>query len=332
MQELISIIIPVYNVKTYLAECLQSVVAQTYRNLEIILVDDGSTDGSEQICDEWKAKDERIQVIHKENGGVSSARNKGLEIANGNYFGFVDPDDRIEPEMYEKLLAALGSADISACGYVEYPLGTLDVTKINGTRKTSPVGIVDAAVYFYERDGYSVSLCTKLFRRQVCFRDNKLIPMREYLHCGEDETWLAEVLQHCTTIAFLPEPLYHWLPRSGSATRLDRVTEKRLTGLEAKILAMEYLPKDDHVQKLAKARMFNDYYFLKAQSYYTGDLESYTIISSTLSPLKKTWLDSKDPTLLKRIKVKIMDLEMALHFPKQIVKMTDSFRRNGLKK
>ena len=97
MRELISVIIPVYNVAEYLPQCLDSVVSQTYRNLEIITVDDGSTDGSGTICDQYAEKDSRFRVIHKANGGVSSARNEGLKTAVGDLIGFVDADDWIEP-------------------------------------------------------------------------------------------------------------------------------------------------------------------------------------------------------------------------------------------
>ena len=102
-KELISVIIPVYNVKTYLAECIESVIQQTYQNLEILLVDDGSTDGSADICDEFGRKDTRVKVFHKMNGGVASARNYGLVRAEGELVGFVDADDTLHPQMYELL-------------------------------------------------------------------------------------------------------------------------------------------------------------------------------------------------------------------------------------
>ena len=101
MDELISVILPVYNVQQYLEKCIESVVNQTYKNLEIILIDDGSTDMSGKICDEFAEKDGRIKVIHSKNGGVSAARNIGLDIATGEYIGFVDSDDWIESQMYE---------------------------------------------------------------------------------------------------------------------------------------------------------------------------------------------------------------------------------------
>ena len=101
---LISIIIPVYKVEEYLDECVKSIINQTYKNLEIILVDDGSPDRCPQMCDEWAKKDSRIRVIHKQNGGLSSARNAGLDIATGEYIGFVDSDDYIDHQMFEKLM------------------------------------------------------------------------------------------------------------------------------------------------------------------------------------------------------------------------------------
>lgn len=115
----ISIIVPIYNAEKYLKKCIKSLISQTYRNLEIILVNDGSIDGSLDICKDYSTIDSRILVIDKINGGVSSARNKGLEIATGDFIGFVDSDDYIDKRMYEKLLLAIkeNSADIAECGY-----------------------------------------------------------------------------------------------------------------------------------------------------------------------------------------------------------------------
>lgn len=107
MEELISIIIPVYKVEKYLPRCIESVAAQTYKNIEIILVDDGSPDRCPEICDEYARKDSRLTVIHKENGGLSDARNAGIEAAHGRYIGFVDSDDYIHPDMYKELYTVL---------------------------------------------------------------------------------------------------------------------------------------------------------------------------------------------------------------------------------
>ena len=115
----ISVIVPIYNVEAYLERMLESLINQTYKNLEIILIDDGSTDSSAKICDKYKKKDKRIVVMHKKNEGVSVARNKGLELARGDYIGFVDSDDVISLDMYERLYNNIIStnADISVCSY-----------------------------------------------------------------------------------------------------------------------------------------------------------------------------------------------------------------------
>ena len=119
MYDLISVIIPIYRVELYLKECIDSVLNQTYKNMEIILVDDGSDDNCPNICDAYKKKDSRIQVIHKKNGGLSDARNAGIEIAKGEYICFIDSDDVIHPSflqiLYEDLIET--GSDMSICHY-----------------------------------------------------------------------------------------------------------------------------------------------------------------------------------------------------------------------
>ena len=116
MEKKISVIVPVYKVEEYLCRCVDSIINQTYKNLEIILVDDGSPDSCGRICDEYAEKDSRIKVIHKENGGLSSARNAGLDIATGDYIGFVDSDDFIDAEMYSMLYEMIKNADVEISG------------------------------------------------------------------------------------------------------------------------------------------------------------------------------------------------------------------------
>lgn len=117
MKERISVVVPVYNVEQYLEKCVNSIINQTYKNLEIILVDDGATDKSGKLCDELAKLDNRIMVYHKKNGGLSDARNYGVERATGDYIGFVDGDDYIDAEMYEKLYEAIKkeNVDVAEC-------------------------------------------------------------------------------------------------------------------------------------------------------------------------------------------------------------------------
>ena len=116
-ETMLSVIVPVYNVEAYLPRCVDSILAQSYSNLEVILVDDGAKDASGAICDAYAAKDPRVKVIHKENGGLSSARNAGLDIALGEYIAFVDSDDWIEPDAYQHLLEVMERYDVRlVCG------------------------------------------------------------------------------------------------------------------------------------------------------------------------------------------------------------------------
>ena len=163
--ELISVIVPVYNVESYVAECIESIQNQTYMNLEIILVNDGSTDASGDICDQYAAYDERIQVIHKENAGVSAARNTGIESANGDYIGFVDSDDYIAPTMYEDMLKLM----------VEHDLDIIECTAFRNNGDTNIEGCNDGSLEIFNRDealrmamyDCFVAVWSQLYKRRV---------------------------------------------------------------------------------------------------------------------------------------------------------------------
>ena len=181
---LISVIIPVYKVEEYLENCIQSVIKQTVSDLEIILVDDGSPDQCPEICDLWADKDSRIKVIHKENGGLSDARNAGLDIAQGEYLSFVDSDDWIAPDMYEIMLEALKreQADICACGIMGcYP------------SRNVPMPVCPAAgdskrffSMLYSDALYPVAACNKLYKRE-CWSKLRFPKGRI---CEDSENWM----------------------------------------------------------------------------------------------------------------------------------------------
>ena len=327
----VSVIVPVYNAERCLADCLASITSQTYRNLEIVLVDDGSSDGSGALCDEWSSRDLRIRVIHKENGGVSSARNRGLEECSGDYIGFVDADDRIESTMYEKLVESIACSDMACCGYYNYPMDTLEVKIANGTRKIRPCSPEKAVFFIYERNGYFNSACNKLFRRSAIFKDGGFIRFNTGYYVGEDEVWLAEVMMGCRTVSFVPEALYHWWPQPGSATRAEALDEKKMTVLDTKKRAMELLPQDKKTQTLLKAVMFNDLHPYKAAAYFTGDRPKYRRISREIGPLMGYWLSSDRASRMNKLKVLLMEMEMRLHLPRGLVRMTSKIRRFGIK-
>lgn len=202
---MISIIIPVYNVERYLSRCLQSILDQTYTNFEMILVDDGSTDKSGEICDSFLS-DKRCKVIHQTNQGVSSARNRGLIASTGEFVLFVDSDDWLDQEMLEKLLMGIEGADLAMCfHYVvnETPTGECEYV---GPKDYDIKELYRTENVFYDILIRSGTLWNKLIKRDaigdLMFRTN--------MTYGEDTVFLAECLQHVRTAVIVPECLYYY--------------------------------------------------------------------------------------------------------------------------
>ncbi len=210
---LISVVVPVYNVEAYLEECVRSILLQTYKKLEIILVDDGSTDSSPSICDKFAEEDERVVVSHKRNGGLSDARNHGIAIASGEYVSFIDGDDTLEQGAYEAVVAEIKSdADIVAFG--------IELCYENGYKiqKTSPVrrclnageGIVALNTFC----GLDVSACNKVFKRSLF--EGIEFPVGK--KC-EDYYVMPRLLDQATRIVMLPYSFYHYRQRFGSISK-----------------------------------------------------------------------------------------------------------------
>lgn len=211
----ISVIVPIYNTKPYLRKCVDSILAQTHRDLEVILVDDGSPDGSGAICDDYARKDSRVRVVHKPNGGLSDARNAGMAIMTGQYVGFVDSDDWIEPTMYEKLLEALlrFDADMSIGGVADDSERSGAVT----TFKTSDYGEAPfaedriAAMRRYFRGSWSA--WDKLYRAELF--QGITYPVGEV---NEDEAIVLHLLGRCRRVCYTNEVFYHYMHRDGCNT------------------------------------------------------------------------------------------------------------------
>lgn len=212
---MVSVIIPVYNVEQYLRRCIDSVLAQTYTDLEIILVDDGSPDGSGAICDEYAAKDSRIKVIHQANAGVSAARNAGMDLASGEYLAFIDSDDFIEPEMYEQMLAAAEKtgADVVECNY-QY--GTWENTDSGEVYVDTGLQALKKA-FFQERygSGHSICPCTKLMARGLFEK----VRFLEGCSIAEDVLFCAQLYALSETSAKLDKTFYTYYQSEGSAIR-----------------------------------------------------------------------------------------------------------------
>ncbi len=213
---LISVIVPVYNIKELLPKCVESIRNQTYTNLEIILVDDGSTDGTGKLCDELGAKDSRIQVFHKENGGSSSARNLGIQNAKGDYLGFVDSDDYIEPDMYEKLMIVIID---KKCKIVQIGRNEIDEAGSLLPDICNP----PKQLTFYSSKEFMKEL---LLHRGDCSFCTKIIEKSLFLErkfptgiLNEDFYLLIHMLTGVDGIYSLPGYGYHVFYRIGSNTR-----------------------------------------------------------------------------------------------------------------
>lgn len=239
MNDLISIIVPVYKVEEYLDKCIESIVNQTYTNLEIILVDDGSPDNCPKMCDKWAEKDNRIKVIHKENGGLSDARNAGLSVATGDFIAFVDSDDYIESDMYEKLLSVIinTSSDISVCNlrYVYVNESTALCNKINTELITEYT--TEEAMSALIDDKIRQVVWNKLYRTEIIKDVN--FDVGKY---HEDEFWSYKAIGSANKIATIDYTGYNYLQRSGSIMG-NSYSLKRLDAVEAKCLRQEYLKK-----------------------------------------------------------------------------------------
>lgn len=212
--ELISVIVPVYQVADYLEKCVNSIRQQTYGNLEILLVDDGSSDGSAQICDELAGKDARIVVLHRENEGVSAARNAGLARATGEYICFCDADDFVERDMYEYLLGLMHrhNADAAVCsGWYEYGPDSSRDFETAGKELVLSGG--EALLELHRREYLRAYIWNKMFRRECL--DGVLFS--EKLAFAEDYDMLCRVLGRVQRLAYGPGQKYHYLQRKSGA-------------------------------------------------------------------------------------------------------------------
>ena len=218
----ISVIVPVYNVEKYIAKCLDSILAQTYENIEILCVNDGATDNSGKILDEYAARDSRVKVFHKENGGVSSARNLALENATGDYIAFVDSDDYIAPDMYESLLSALkeNDADIAECSiaYAEE-----DGNIKYGDSKKYALDDQKAMLEAFFLKKIAVVIWNKLFKSKVL----EGLTFDANYKIGEDSLFLYNALKNARSIVGIEKVGYYYLQRTTSVMH-NVVDEKKL--------------------------------------------------------------------------------------------------------
>lgn len=248
---LFSIVVPVYNVEKYIGQCIESLVSQTYENIEIILVDDGSTDGSSDICDEYSKADKRVRVIHKQNEGVSKARNIGVDVARGRYIMFVDSDDFLSDKdviqnAYDIL--KIDDADLVLFGYTKY---YPDINAFRSGSRFSKANIISGTISeMIIADLYAISPCCKIIRKSL-IDINQIVFQSDVI--SEDMEWSLRLALYVKRISVLKTDCYIYRQRDNS--RSHTLSEKSILDLEENLESCKKLLILDRKQEQNKALM-----------------------------------------------------------------------------
>ncbi len=260
MDKLISVIVPIYNVEKYLTKCIESIINQTYKNLEIILVDDGSPDNCPIICDEYAKKDSRIKVIHKKNGGLSDARNYGMSLATGEYISFIDSDDYIDENMYEQMVTALidNNADIVSCAINDVYNDKIETKNIKQELYNTELAIKDLLLEI----NLTQTVWNKLYKKEII----EGITFEKY-KINEDDFWTYQIIANSKRIITINKPFYYYIHRESSIMG-QGYSEKNLDGLEARYKQYEFIKKNypNLVFIARKEYFFMEYFYIK--NYY----------------------------------------------------------------
>ena len=237
--KLISVIVPVYKVEPYINKCIESIVNQTYKNLEIILVDDGSPDKSGEICDEWAKRDSRIKVVHQENGGGAKARNIGLDIATGDFIAFVDSDDYISKDMYSTLISEFtDNVDIVECEYVVTTTGDFNFENVNVNHYTQEYDNVIAMKEHILDVKFKQSLVNKLYKKEA-IGDIRMTEGKKI----DDEFFMYLVIGNSKKLIHCSDVLYVYRQQDNSVMHSMGIYN-RLDAIEAKSIRHEYICKN----------------------------------------------------------------------------------------
>lgn len=262
---MISIIVPAYNVEKYISKCIESILNQTYEDFEVLLINDGSTDNTLNICNEYAKKDSRIRVINKENGGLSSARNKGIDFAKGDWISFIDSDDYIHQCMYEILYRNIifYDADISMCNYKKVYNENINLENVD-YKYSEDIKIfnkIEALNQLYIEDNTNfVIMCNKLYKKEL-FRNLRF----DIGQIHEDQLIIHKILFKCNKLIYNNIPLYYYLQREGSIMNQEFNIKKIsiLRAFEDRILLFYKNNMDDLQHKAEKdylLRFFTMYF------------------------------------------------------------------------
>lgn len=316
-QDLISIIVPIYNVESYVEQCIASLTAQSYERIEIILVDDGSTDSCPEICDGWAEKDSRITVIHKQNGGLSDARNTGIEVARGDFLMFIDGDDYVFPTMCKSMLqtACEFQADIVVSNFVYiYPDGTRKYYRSEMPKQCVCYTGKGAFIEYFKTFRLDFMIApNKLYRRTLFFDGDRIrFPLGRL---GEDAHTSYRILYAANCVAVISEAFYCYVQRPGSI--MDRYDAKFVQDTIA--CAEQYLlwgaDKPSDVQLLLQRGCLYHYFSLKRKINILGILQESDRYMRGFEVFLKKNINSvwQNPYLGKNMRIKYMIHRMGLY-------------------
>lgn len=311
---MISVIVPVYNVEKYLERCVKSIVAQTYKDLEILLIDDGSTDKSGEMCDDFQQTDSRIKAFHKQNGGLSDARNYGIEHSAGEFISFVDSDDYIDEKMLETLhrLITENDADLAVCSAMDVFEGK-EVTQVKEIKEFN-LNKVESYKYMLRGDGIP-SACNKLYKRQTV--GNVRFPVGKLY---EDGFFTPQILKKVEKTAVTSKPMYYYFRRADSITTkpfrkgdLDVIEAYDKCVKQVKELCPEALP-------YAEFRYRNAYFNVLDKMLMRDDCKEIPEYKQVVKYLKKhTAQIVKDPGFGKMRKIAAVALKFSVPLYKKIL-------------
>lgn len=313
--ELLSVIVPVYNVEKYICKCVDSILNQTYKNLEIILIDDGSKDSSGAKCDELAKKDNRIKVYHKENGGLSDARNYGIQKSTGKYLGFVDSDDFINLNMFQILMDNIKQydADISTCARITINEGTnIDTYTKNEPNEPKCLTSRDAIIDLFTKNEYVFHAAwDKIYKREL-FRNIEFPVGRLF----EDAAIMYRLFEKAKTIVTTKSKLYYYIQRNGSISNCSYNERKVMHQFENSLNAANYYADKDKTLRLCAVtwnmrfayRLWCEAFLndkAVAEFIYLNSKKIFTLKTARYMPIKKfikTLLFIANPKMLLLLK------------------------------
>lgn len=311
---LISVIIPIYNAEKTLKRCIDSLLNQTYSNLELLLIDDGSTDNSNKICKKFSLIDKRVKYLKKDNGGVSSARNMGLKVATGDFIAFVDSDDYVEENMFELLINNLISnkADIAICNLFYEDINKKIIYRFD--HKNSMFDKTDYPELSYYKKCISGYVCNKLYSKKIIYNDNNsFIRFNTDITIAEDDLFNYKLLEKNKFIKYIyiNDKLYHYVINENSATNCTFNLNK-LSYFKAKNEEIDILNN----LKISSDFLMADYVINQIKSYYFAN-KNQVILNEEYNNIENK--SKKYYRILNKSNLKIklrIKLFLIVHFPK----------------